>query len=202
MEGLWEWLCKDRVEEPDSGRGLVDGAGSRLGSFFRASTTFLWLGVTSAERCSPGGSFLVGEEETDVLIERTDNASLDGGEDSPPSSTGELVSVVVTPLLAGSDTGELESAGWDESVSVSIRRELLISALVRPSICLSWPPKMTSLKYEREFVVKDTVTGRASPDGADPRCPVFHGWNSKALLLLPIKDQFEYFRNRRVFHRG
>src|SRR6266566_5885159 len=74
MEGLWEWLCKDRVEEPDSGRGLVDGAGSRLGSFFRASTTFLWLGVTSAERCSPGGSFLVGEEETDVLIERTDNA--------------------------------------------------------------------------------------------------------------------------------
>jgi hypothetical protein len=176
------------VEEPDRGRGLVDGAGSR--SFFRASTRFLWLGVTSAERCSSSGSFLVGEEETAVLTECTDDASLDGGEDMPPRSTGELVSVVVTPLLARSDTGELESAGWEESVSVSIRREFLISALVRPSICLSWPPKTTSLKYEREFVVKDTFTGRASPNGADPRSPVFHSWNSEALLLLqvPIKD--------------
>jgi hypothetical protein len=174
------------VEEPDRGRGLLDGAGSR--SFFRASTRFLWLGVTSAERCSSGGSFLVGEEEMSVLTECTDDASLDCGEDSPPRSTGELAAVVVTPLLGGSDTGELESAGWEGSVSVSIRREFLISALVRPCICLSWPPKMTSLKYEREFVVKDTVTGRASPNGADPRRPVFHSWNSEALPLLPIKD--------------
>ena len=155
------------MEEPDRGRGLVDAAGSR--SLFRASKRFLWLGVTSAERCSSGSSFLVGEEETAVLTECMDDAFLGCGEDSPPRSTGDLVSVVVTPLLAESETGELESAGWEESISVSIRREFLISALVRPSICLSWPLMMTSLEYERELVVKDMVTGRASPNGTDPR---------------------------------
>ena len=144
--------------------------------------------MTFAERCSSSGSLPVVEEETVVLTECTDDASLDCGEDSPHRSVGELVSAVVIPLLAVSDTGELEGAGWEESVSVSIRREFLISALVRPSICLSWPSKMTSLKYKREFVVKDTVTGRASPNGADPGCSVFHSWNSEALLLLPIKD--------------
>ena len=110
--------------------------------------------MTSAERCSSGDSFLVGEEETPT--ECTDDASLDCGEYSPSRSTGESVSVVVTPLFAGSDRGELESAGWEESVPVSIRREFLISALVRPTICLSWLLKMTSLMYKREVVVKDS----------------------------------------------
>jgi hypothetical protein len=142
------------VEAPDRGRGQVDDVGSI--SIFRASTRSLWLGVTSSESCSSGDPLLVGEEETAVLTDCTEEASLDCGGYSPPRSTGELVSVVVIPLLAGSDTGELESAGWEESVSVSIRREFLISALVRPTICLSWPLKITSLKYESEVVVKDS----------------------------------------------
>lgn len=62
----------------------------------------------------------------------------------------------------------------------------MISALVRPSICLSWLPKMTSLELERELVVKDVH--KALPNGADPRCPVFHSRGGETLILLPVKE--------------
>jgi len=168
------------VEEPERGWTLTEGAGSR--SFFLGS---VWLGVISAESSSSGGTwFRVGGEETVVLTKCMDEASLDCGGGSRPRSTGESVSVAETCWPARSGTGELERAGREEGAPVSIRRELMISALVR--ICLSWPRKMTSLEIKRELIVKDA--DKVLPNGADPRCPVFHSWSGEALLLLPVKD--------------
>lgn len=120
-----------------------------------------------------------------MLTKCMDEADWECEEGSRPRSTSESVSVE-TCLLGRSGTGELEMAGLVEATSVSIRREPMISALVRPSICLSWLRKMTSLEPERELVVKDAQ--KVLPNGANPRCPVFHSRSGETLLLLPVKE--------------
>jgi hypothetical protein len=74
-----------------------------------------------------------------VLLERMEEASLGSGEGSRLGATTDSVSIVEasTCLVERSGTGELESASWEASASVSIRRELLISVFVRLSSCLS-----------------------------------------------------------------
>jgi hypothetical protein len=111
MEGLCGLPCEVLLEE--LARGLMLGKGPGPRSFSRVSTWFPWLGVISAENCSPDGNWSrASEEGVPVLPERMDEASLESGEGSRLGDSADSVSIIATSscLLERSGTGELEGA--------------------------------------------------------------------------------------------